>query len=40
VPAWSEVLLTAGLISLLILLYRAFVWVFPVLPAEEEASHA
>ncbi len=40
VPAWSEVLLTAGLISLLILLYRAFVWVFPVLPAEEDAAHA
>ncbi len=40
VPAWSEILLTAGLISLLILLYRAFVWIFPVLPAEEDASHA
>jgi len=40
IPAWTEILLTLGFISLLILLYRAFVWIFPVLPAEEEASHA
>ena len=39
-PAWTEVLLTAGFISLLVLIYRAAVFVFPVLPKEEGgASH-
>ena len=36
-PAWTEVLLTVGMISLIVLLYRTWVFVFPVLPAEEEA---
>jgi Ni/Fe-hydrogenase subunit HybB-like protein len=36
-PAWTEVLLTVGMISLIVLLYRIWVFVFPVLPAEEEA---
>ncbi len=41
VPAWSEVLLTVGFISLLVLLYRGACWVFPVLPKEDGgASHA
>jgi Ni/Fe-hydrogenase subunit HybB-like protein len=41
VPAWTEVLLTAGFISILILLYRGAAWIFPVLPKEEGgASHA
>ncbi len=35
VPAWPEVLLTVGFISIIILLYRAAVFIFPVLPAEE-----
>jgi len=39
-PAWTEVLLTVGFISLLVVLYRLFVFLFPVLPAEEEAHHA
>lgn len=41
VPAIPEILLTAGFISLLILIYRAWVFIFPVLPAEEEGhGHA
>jgi Ni/Fe-hydrogenase subunit HybB-like protein len=36
-PAWTEILLTVGMISLIVLLYRIWVFVFPVLPAEEEA---
>lgn len=35
VPAWPEVLLTVGFISIIVLLYRAAVFIFPVLPAEE-----
>lgn len=35
VPAWPEVLLTVGFISIIVLLYRAFVFIFPVLPEEE-----
>ena len=35
VPAWTEVLLTVGFISIIVLLYRAFVFIFPVLPEEE-----
>jgi len=39
-PAWTEVLLTVGMISLIVLLYRIWVFVFPVLPVEEETDHA
>ena len=39
-PAWTEVLLTVGFISILVLLYRAAVFVFPVLHDEEEVHHA
>jgi len=35
VPAIPEVLLTIGLISILVLIYRAWVYIFPVLPVEE-----
>jgi Ni/Fe-hydrogenase subunit HybB-like protein len=35
VPAWPEVLLTVGFISIIVLLYRAAVFIFPVLPEEE-----
>ena len=35
VPAWPEALLTIGFISLIVLLYRAAVFIFPVLPEEE-----
>ncbi|HPF71623.1 MAG TPA: hypothetical protein PLQ13_13185, partial [Candidatus Krumholzibacteria bacterium] len=40
VPAIPEILLTAGFISILVLLYRAFVFIFPVLHDEGEAHHA
>lgn len=40
IPAWTEVLLTAGFIALLVLIYRFFIFLFPVLPEEEGASHA
>jgi len=40
VPAWTEVLLTVGFISLLILIYRLFIFMFPILPDEEGAKHA
>ncbi|MCK9996611.1 MAG: Ni/Fe-hydrogenase cytochrome b subunit [Candidatus Krumholzibacteria bacterium] len=39
-PAWTEILLTVGMISLIVLIYRAWVFIFPVLPAEEEIEHA
>lgn len=39
VPAITEVLLTVGFISLLVLAYRFCVFLFPVLPAEEEGEH-
>ncbi len=39
IPAWTEVLLTAGFISILVLLYRAAVYIFPVLPKEEGGPH-
>jgi Ni/Fe-hydrogenase subunit HybB-like protein len=39
-PAWTEVMLTVGMISLIVLLYRIWVFIFPVLPAEEEVEHA
>ncbi len=39
-PAWTEILLTVGMISLIVLLYRIWVFIFPVLPAEEEIEHA
>lgn len=35
VPAWPEVLLTVGFICIIVLLYRAAVFIFPVLPKEE-----
>jgi len=35
VPAWPEALLTIGFISIIVLLYRAAVFIFPVLPKEE-----
>lgn len=43
VPAIPEVLLTIGFISILILLYRAWVFIFPILPklpAEGSSDHA
>jgi Ni/Fe-hydrogenase subunit HybB-like protein len=40
VPAWTEVLLTVGFIALLILIYRLFIFMFPILPDEEGAKHA
>jgi Ni/Fe-hydrogenase subunit HybB-like protein len=40
IPAWTEVVLTAGFIALLVLIYRAFLFLLPTLPAEEGASHA
>jgi Ni/Fe-hydrogenase subunit HybB-like protein len=39
-PAWTEVMLTVGMISLMVLLYRAWVFIFPILPDEEEVEHA
>lgn len=35
VPAWPEALLTIGFICIIVLLYRAAVFIFPVLPEEE-----
>lgn len=40
IPAWTEVLLTAGFIALLVLIYRLFIFMFPILPEEEGAKHA
>jgi len=40
VPAIPEALLTIGFISIIVLLYRSYVWVFPVLPREEGEHHA
>lgn len=40
VPAIPEILLTVGFISILVLLYRAFVFIFPVLHDEGEVHHA
>jgi Ni/Fe-hydrogenase subunit HybB-like protein len=40
IPRWTEILLTVGFVSLLTLLYRLAVFVFPVLPAEEGEGHA
>ena len=34
IPAIPEVLVTVGLVSLLVLIYRAWVFIFPILPAE------
>jgi Ni/Fe-hydrogenase subunit HybB-like protein len=34
-PAWPEILLTVGFICIITLLYRAAVFIFPVLPDEE-----
>ena len=39
VPKITEIMLTVGLISLLILIYRFFVFLFPILPAEEKGAH-
>jgi Ni/Fe-hydrogenase subunit HybB-like protein len=39
-PAWTEIVLTVGMISLIVVLYRIWVFVFPVLPAVQEADHA
>ncbi len=39
-PAWTEVLVTVGLVSLLVLLYRLFVFHLPVMPVEEGSHHA
>ena len=39
-PAWTEVMLTVGMISLIVLFYRAWVFIFPILPDEEEVEHA
>jgi len=40
VPAWPEVVVTIGLISLLILIYRFFVMNLPIMHEEGEAHHA
>lgn len=40
VPTIYEALLTIGFISILVLLYRTFIFVFPVLHDESEAHHA
>lgn len=40
VPAWPEVVITIGMISMLVLLYRLFVFVFPVISEEGAAHHA
>lgn len=40
VPAIPEIMLTVGFISILVLLYRAFVFIFPVLHDEGEVHHA
>jgi len=39
-PMWTEIVLTVGMISLIVFLYRIWVFIFPVLPAEEEVGHA
>jgi Ni/Fe-hydrogenase subunit HybB-like protein len=39
-PAWTEIMLTVGMICLIIFLYRIWVFIFPVLPAEEEVGNA
>jgi len=39
VPAWPEALITVGMVSLLVLVYRLFVFVFPVIE-EGAAQHA
>jgi Ni/Fe-hydrogenase subunit HybB-like protein len=40
VPAWTEVALTVGFIALIVLLYRIWVWIFPVLPEVGRSEHA
>jgi Ni/Fe-hydrogenase subunit HybB-like protein len=40
VPAWTEVLVTVGLISTLVLVYRLFVFHLPIMPVEEGSHHA
>lgn len=41
IPAIPEIMLTVGFISILVLIYRAWVFIFPVLPEEEEGhGHA
>lgn len=40
IPAWTEVLLTVGFIALIVLLYRTWVWIFPVLPDMGRSEHA
>jgi len=40
VPAWTEVTLTVGFIALIVLIYRTWVWTFPVLPAVGRSDHA
>jgi len=40
VPAVPEVLVTVGLISLLVLIYRAWVFIFPILPEEGGRENA
>ncbi len=40
IPAWTEILVTVGLVSLLVLLYRLFVFHLPVMPVEEGSRHA
>jgi len=40
IPAWTEVLVTVGLASMLVLLYRLFVFHLPVMPVEEGSHHA
>ncbi|MFH2052906.1 MAG: NrfD/PsrC family molybdoenzyme membrane anchor subunit [bacterium] len=39
VPAITEIMLTVGMIALLVLVYRAWVYLFPILPAEEKGAH-
>jgi Ni/Fe-hydrogenase subunit HybB-like protein len=40
VPAWTEILVTVGFISILTLLYRFFVFHFPVLDHGGDTHHA
>jgi Ni/Fe-hydrogenase subunit HybB-like protein len=40
VPALPEIMLTVGFISILILIYRAWIFIFPILPVEGEHNDA
>ncbi|MBD3222500.1 Ni/Fe-hydrogenase cytochrome b subunit [bacterium] len=40
VPAWPEVVITIGMIAMIVLLYRLFVFIFPNITAEGAPHHA